>query len=159
MPSSLVSNAQHLDVTLVKLAREIALDIFPLDEILNRYEIMSDRWETLKDDPVFTRLLSQEVLAWNSATNTEERVKLKAAAMIEDFLPEAHAKLHSTSDLLSAKVELFKTIARLAGMGLSNAAIDGAGGEKFSITINLGADAKLNFEKVTPKVIDATPVE
>jgi hypothetical protein len=45
-------------------------------------------------------------------------------------------------------------------MGLTNAAVDGAGGERFSVTINLGSDNKLTFEKtVAPKVIDGEVVD
>ena len=146
------------DVFLVKLAREIAIDHFPLATILERHQISSSEWEALKRNPRFSELLESESRAWQSATNTEERTKLKAAAMIEEWLPEAHTRMHSTTDTLNAKVELAKLIARIAGMGTPDSGAGAGVGERFSVTINLGADKELKFEKDAP-VIDAKTLE
>lgn len=149
----LVSN--DLEATLVALAREIAMDIRPFEEILKTHQITPETWIKLQSTPRFVALVESETAAWNGALNTQERLKLKSASMLEEWLPELNARLHDQKELLSAKLEGGKLIARLAGAGLNGFGVDGGGGERFSVTINLGGDAKLTFNKeVTPKVID-----
>lgn len=145
------------DLTLVKLAREVAMNIQSIETILEANQIDIETWEDIKVLPKFNQLLESETSAWNSAINTHERVKLKSAAVIEDWLPEAYARMHDQSENLNAKTELGKLVARLAGMGLTNTNITDGSGERFSVTINLGNDAQLKFEKEMPmKTIDGS---
>ena len=138
----------------MRIAREIAIDLYPIETILKNNQIDPDQFEKIKADPRFLRLLDSEVSAWNAANNTLERTKLKAGALIEEFLPEANQRIHDPDETLTAKNELIKTLTRIAGMGLDRANIEGMGGEKFSVTINLGAQ-KLEFKhEVTQKTIE-----
>jgi hypothetical protein len=147
------------DVSIVRLAREIATNLYDIETILKTSGINQDQFEVIKKDPRFQRLLESEIAAWNSAENTLERTKLKAGMLIEEWLPEANALIHDKKELLSGKTEIVKTLARIAGMG-ERTAVEGGGGERLTVTINLGADHKLSFEKeVTPKVIDVTPTK
>jgi hypothetical protein len=146
----------YSDVTLLRLAREIAWAIHPLEAILKVHDLSMETWETIKNLPRFQRYLESEMVAWHTAGNAHERVKVKTAVMLEEWLPELHARMHDQRELLSAKIEAGKLVARLAGMGLEKAGINGGEGERFSVTINLGADNQLKFEKqATPKVIEA----
>ena len=148
------------ELLFVKLAREIAIDHFDIETILNHYQISSEQWEIIKANTRFQALLESQIADWQSATNTQERSKLKAAALLEEWFPTANSELHDRTVSLSGRVELAKLLARIAGMGERSGG-EVLAGEKFSITINLGADAKLKFdkEKVTSKVIDADYVE
>lgn len=150
MSGALSLPAELGDLTLVRLAREIAVDLRDIETILEHYQIDSETFERIKATPRFQELLRSEIEAWNSALNTQERIKLKAAAMTEEALPEFYARLHDQKESLPAKVELLKFIGRLAGFGIAGASVEGGGGERFSITINLGSDAKLKFEKELP---------
>jgi hypothetical protein len=134
---------------LVKLAREIAMDMRPLDEILEIHEITTKNWEKLKENTQFQALLQSEIEAWQAAANTPERVKLKSLAFVEEALPEFYARAHDPKEPLNAKVEVLKTIAKFAGVG-GNQFDDSVGGKKFSVTINLGADQSLRIEKTLP---------
>lgn len=148
------------DTDLLRLAREIAAQLFDTEEILERNQIDPARFEEIKLDPNFQRYLASEVQAWNAAGNVHERTKLKAGMLLEEFLPEANARIHDPKETLTAKTELVKTLTRIAGMGLDRANIEGGGGEKFTVTINLGADHKLEFSNtVTPKVIEGEAKE
>lgn len=148
------------DTKILRLAREIAVDHDDLETILERHQIEPKDWEDIRRDPRFLQILESEVAAWNSALNTHERTKLKAAALIEEWLPEANARLHDSKENLPAKVELGKLLARIAGMGLNGVGVEGGGAEKFSVTINLGGDAQLKFTKDLPlQAIEAQPVE
>lgn len=137
-----------IDFTLlVKLARELAIDHFDPETILKNHQISADTWENIKNNKRFHDLLESEIAAWNSATNTHERTRLKAAALVEEYLPEGNARIHDPKENLPAKVELLKVMTRIAGMGIDKADVHNGSAEKVSITINLGADHKLKFEK------------
>lgn len=154
--TTLPENIPNLsDVILVKLAREIALDILPLETILKTLQITANQWEIIQTIPRFQDLLRSEIEAWGSAINTSERVRLKSLSFVEEALPEFYARAHDPREPLAAKTEILKTIARFAGVG--NTAIDGGMiGEKFTVTINLGSDQTFKIEKdITPTTIEA----
>lgn len=141
------------DATLLKLAREIAMDIRPIEAILETHAVPQSRWDEIQELPTFRSYLRQCLEEWNSATNTQERVRLKALSMVEESLPEFYARMHDQNENLPAKTELLKTIAKFAGVG---GTVDTQGtGERLTVTINLGADQQLKIERdVTPQVIE-----
>ena len=141
------------DIMLVQLAREIAIDHLNNEEILRLYSITQEEWEVIKNNKRFQLLLEQEILAWQSASNTAERTKLKAGAIIENWLPESNMRLHDTNETLPAKVELAKMISRIAGFDKSDAP-NSSTGSGFSVTINLGKGDKVSFDAIPQKVID-----
>jgi len=146
------------EVTLVKLARELALGILPVKTILELHQIDPNSWETIQKHPRFLQVLEAETAAWSSALNTHERVKLKSAAMIEEWLPEAYTRMHDRTETLTSRTELGKLIRDLAGFTKQGVGVE-ATGEKFSVTINLGADNQLKFEKTAgPVTIDGEMV-
>lgn len=150
-----VNAKEFNDLTFVKLARELAMGIAPLETILSSNHVTLDVWETIQTHPRFLQYLETEMSNWESALNVNERVKLKSAAMMEEWLPEAYARMTDPAENLNAKTELAKLVTKLAGMGLTNANVDGGGGEKISININLGND-KITFEKdITRQIIEA----
>lgn len=143
------------ELTLLKLSREIARDIHDIETILERFGIDAELWGHISKQPRFIGLLQSELEAWNGATNTPERVKIKSLSFVEELLPEMYARAHDPREPLSSKVELLKTIGKFGGVGVSS--FEGAIGEKLSVTINLGADTQLKFEKdVTPQVIEGS---
>jgi len=139
---------------LIKLAREIAMDIQPLDNILRDNGLDQDQWDAIQNNTRFRMLLETETSAWGSALNTQERLRLKSAAALEEWLPELFTRMNDRGESLNAKVEAGKLISRWAGVGMGGSqSIEG--GEKFSVTINLGADNQIKIEKEVPyKVID-----
>lgn len=135
------------ETKLIRLARDIAVDMQPVDVLLDAYGISPDQFAQIATNQRFIDLLTAERTAWLSALNTHERVKLKAGALVEEWLPELYARMNDPKEPLNAKVEAGKLAARLAGMGLTTANVEGGGGERFSININLGADNQLRIEK------------
>lgn len=147
------------DTKILRVVREIAINLHDIETILKHNQITPERWLTIQSNPHFLRLLETETAAWNSAGNTHERTRLKAAALMEEWLCEANTRMHDPEETLSAKVELGKLLTKIAEMGTTTPG-QAAIGERFSVTINLGADHKLQFEKdVTPRVIDVTPTK
>jgi hypothetical protein len=145
---------------MLRLAREIAKGIHPLETILKAYGADAARWEEVRNHPNFVRLLESEIEAWSSAANTHERVKLKAAVMVEEWLEELNSRLHDPREKLSDKIEGGKLAAKLAGMGINQADI-AAMGEKFSVVINMGSGQDFRFEREvnpSPPAIEAEAV-
>ncbi len=138
------------DVTLIKIAREIAMDIRPVQAILDTHEITPAQWAEISQMPQFTRYLRNFSEEWASANNTPERIRLKSLAMVEEALPEFYGRLHDPKEQLAAKTEVLKTVSRFAGVGVTNTS--GAPAERFSVTINLGADRQVRIERdITPR--------
>lgn len=129
------------------------MDLQELPAILKTVGATLQDWDTIKGHPRFHQILSAEVQAWNSAVSTQERVKLKSAAIIEQWLPEAYMKIHDASEALPAKTELAKLITRLAGLGVEGARIEGST-ERFSLTINIGDNKPHGIIVDRPMTID-----
>ena len=153
-----IPGAVYDEIKLVKLAREIAMGIKPLEAILKDADIDQIEWAIIQKNPAFVSRLSAECLAWEGALNTPERVKVKSQSMIEEFLPELYASMNNKSEKLSDKIAAANLAKDLAGLGAKVDLKNGNPGDRVNITINLGADTKLTYERELPaKVIDVTP--
>lgn len=142
------------DLLFVQLAREIAMDIHPLETILKNHAVSDDDWQVIRANPQFNEYLRIYIQEWNSATSTEQRVKIKAMSFVEEALPEMFARVHSPDEALPGKVKAFEVVTKIAGLGAQQQG-GPATGEKFSITINMGADEKLVINATQPKAITA----
>jgi hypothetical protein len=156
MNSALAKDNRNLEKKLQMLAQELAYDIFPLERILESLEISQDDYKTIAESETFKRMLAEKLEVWASATNTKERTKLKVASMVEMSLEDMYGFMLSEKTGDTARVELFKTLLRSAGL-LGEQAQAGAG-EKISISINMGASAPVTVEAVRPS-IDYSEVE
>jgi hypothetical protein len=141
--------------TLLKLAREIAMETAELPDILARMGISNQQWSAIRALPRFQYLLGDLMSAWSSAQNTPERVKLKSAGMLEEALPEMYQRIHDGREPLAAKTELLKLIARLAGIG--NERVEGQIAEKFVLSINIGDGTKRELSVANVKTIEHQP--
>lgn len=135
-----------------RLAREVAKDIVPIDEILKHFAVTKQAWAFIFPSPIFQRMLTAEIEQWNSADGTMDRVKLKALVMIEEVLPEMFAKMLDPRENLTAKTEVFKNIAKIAEVGQTSTPV-GAGGERFSVTINLGNAKPIVIDQQLPQQV------
>ena len=151
--TQLLLDPANSDIAMVKLAREIAMDIQPLAVILKQYSITDETWEELQRNTRFQMLLGSEVEAWQTALNTHERVKMKSAAMLEEWLPELNVRLNDHNEALPAVIEAGKMLARIAGLGMPGDVTAGGVGERFVINISMGDREPVSFSKdVTPQV-------
>lgn len=152
-----IPDAPVEDGMYVQLAREIAMDIDTIESILLRARVTETQWNEIKENAYFQQLLKSAVQEWQGASNTAERVKLKALACIEVAMPEFFARMHDKSEALPAKVKSLEVFANLAGMSKGNVQAAGPG-ERFSVTINLGQDQQLKVSApATPQIIDVAP--
>lgn len=151
-----ITAATKREIDIVKLAREIAMDLRPLKDILEHHKVGVQEFETLKRHPYFARVLAAEVEAWQSAVNTGERVKLKSAAMMEELLPDLYRRIVAPKEDLMKVVKGAELVAKLANLG--NEAKETGPGDKVVIHIDMGQAGKVQVAKqVTPQVIDHEP--
>jgi hypothetical protein len=144
-----------LEVTLRSLAREIAMDLQDVETILGNHQIRPKDAKKYLNHPRFQAMLAEACTHWNSGLNVQERIKLKMQTLVEEAIPEMFKRLHDPRFSDSAKVELLKTLMKGGNVGVDPKEA-GALGEKVQITINMGADSKLEFQK-EPVMIDVTP--
>jgi hypothetical protein len=151
VPAIVVGETTYTPSNLAALAREVAMDIKPLPDILKVYKLSEDDYLKISKIPFYCKALEAAAIEWNSALSTHDRIRIEAAAIMEDAMPGLSARMKSRDEALPAAIEAGKLFAKLAGLGEVNKAVAGSG-EKFQITIDLGSDRRLEFTK------DVTPV-
>lgn len=139
------------------LAREVAMDIFPLEDILKVHQLSLDDWNELCANPRFKTMLDQMMREWASAASTAERVRIKAATGVESHIETLIADIGDRSIPLAQRTEAMKFLAR-AGELDGGRGIEGAGGAPFSINISIGQQPPITAVVEQRPVIDVTPV-
>lgn len=130
--------AENLDTIMLKVARDVAMDIYELDKILLGVGVTMQEFMKWNTNPRFLQYLATEREAWSSAANTAERTKLKAGIVLEDFMEQAHTELHTKTTPLAQRVELAKVLTKIAGIGASPVIGGGSGGPgSFRLSINI----------------------
>jgi hypothetical protein len=153
-----VPRSVYDDAKLVRLAREIAMGIRDLPDILTAHSLSQTEYDILIEAPHFRNLLASEVSAWDGALNTQERIKVKSGSLIEEYLPELYSRLQDRNEPLMAKIKAMELIGKFAGFGDRDIPAAGNPGDRVQVIINLGADVKLQYDKELPRqVIDVTP--
>lgn len=118
------------------LATELAIQIRPVPEILERYSLDAAELAALMKNPAFQALFAEAKARWTSDLSAPDRVRLKAAIISEDVLPVVHKMILQHETPAGARVDAFKTINRLAQLDTPE---KGGGGDgRFVININLG---------------------
>lgn len=150
--------AARVEINLRKLARELAMRILPLEDILNLHQVSMSDLERLEGWPSFMKMLAEETEVWQSALNTKQRVEIKTWSMLEEALPAINEYIHSPNFNDNAKVALIGVMQKQVGIGVKENSTAGASGEKISITINTGSQ-ELKLEREINPVIDAQVIE
>lgn len=115
------------------LAREIAMDIFPVDQVIALHQLEADEWQRIQQHPRFISMLNSMQAEWNSAANTRERVKIKSATGLESMLEVYIRDINDANIPLAQRVEAGKFLARLGELDAQRApGLEGGG-----VTINI----------------------
>lgn len=138
MNAHLPTPPTDLDGKMRRIARELAMDLYSLDQILAHCDTTVQEFEQLKKHPQFTNYYTQFKDEWSTATNAKERAKIKASIIMEEFMEEAYTSLHDKKQPLNHRTELGKLVAKIAEMGEPRLNAGANGGPAFSLTINIG---------------------
>ena len=137
-------------VDFAALAREIACDIFPLADILKLHQLDDDTWNRISQHPRFVAMVKQMTAEWNAASNTRERVSMKAATGLESMLEVYIRDINDPSIPLNQRVEAGKFLAKLGE--LDTQAGDTSG--RFTIVMNIGEQVR----RADMKIIEASAI-
>ena len=124
---------------LTALAREIAMNIYDIATIFEHFGIDETEYYEITKIPHFQRVKEQYTIEWNSALSTEARLKIKNLAMAEAVLPTLGLRALDRKEPFQGPIDFYKTCLKTGGFGEQKTQ-GGAGSERFSIVINLGAD-------------------
>ncbi len=121
-------------VDLAALAREISMDIFPTEQVLQIHQLDDAEWQRIAVNPKFQDMLASMTREWQSAANTRDRVKAKAATGLEAMLEVYIREIGDDTIPLTQRVEAGKFLARLGELDGSDKIGSGGGG---GVTINI----------------------
>jgi hypothetical protein len=136
---------------LTRLARERAMNIKNLDELLNIFELTKEQYEQIEQDPTFKRVLEQYNIEWNSALTSPERVRLRSLATYEDGMQFIADRMTNPNEPLASCIEAAKMFAKTGGIGEKKDEIPTA--ERFVIQINMGENKMLSVDLPSSKEI------
>lgn len=137
-----------------RLAWEIAAQISDVPTILKRYDMSVHDLKGKLKDPMFRAAIREAKTIWKSDLNIQQRIRLKAAFLVEDSLMDIFAIIKNEQMTASTKLEAFEKLMKTADMGPTSKKNDAGGGTgHFKINIILGDSPE---QKVT---IDAIPQE
>ncbi len=125
------------------LARDLAMDLYTVDVILNKHRLNNAQFEFLRENnEYFKSTLVQQANEWQGVKSTQDRLRAQAAAALEEQLPTLASRMGKQSEKLADTVEAAKLFAKIAGVDAVPAGAHTTG-ERFTINIDLGADARI----------------
>lgn len=149
----------NIELLASRLAREVARDLVPVEQVCERYKISDATYERILRNPMFQQRLQEEIDIWNASTPRAitERISAKSATMIEESLVEIYELIHDKNQPMVAKVKALEWASRLAGVGVQESK-DLLPGERVRFNIFIG-DKKVSIEKeAEQKTIEGTAV-
>jgi len=153
---SLIRMPEMKPAELAKLAREFAMDIKERHVILAEYKLTDAQYDFLEQhNDFYKQALRAAAIEWHSPLSTAERIKVEAAAILEDSLVGLGARMQSKTEGLPGVIEAAKLFAKVAGVGERELGA-GTPGERFTINIDLGGDQKITVaSSPAPSVVVA----
>lgn len=136
------SQSEVFAIEFAQLAREIAMDIFPVHDIVRLHQLTEEEWARIQRSPKFNQMVADMAAEWNSAGNTRERVRIKAATGLEAMLEIYIREIGDPSIPLNQRVEAGKFLARVGELDNAQQILGGGGGAGFHITLNIGNEVK-----------------
>jgi hypothetical protein len=129
------------------LVREVVMDCNELATILQTFNIDLPTFQALETTDEYKALFERLFAEWHRADSTEGRLKIQSAFLLEQALPKLGAKVTADGENLRDQVEAAKFLKQLAGIGDTTAAKIG---ERFAITINMGAQQVVIEKNIAP---------
>lgn len=106
-------------------------------DVLAQYGLTEKDLAAKMLNPGFAAHYRETARLWNSDMNTQERVRAKAAFILEDSLPELARIAKGSQTPVNAKLAAIEQLTKISTVANVPKQAEG-GGEKHSITINIG---------------------
>lgn len=130
---------------LAELAREIAGSVHGYPPVIERRKITLDQYKTIAQNQFFVDMLRQSVQEYQRIDSAQKRAKQKAAVAFEHAIPTMGARINDPREPLEKVAQMAKVLADVGGIGSRDQTAGPQ--ERITISIDLGADTKLTFEK------------
>lgn len=143
-----------------QLARELAVDHTHESQlrVLERHNITMAQFATLASNELFRRVFDQLWEEWNSIQSTEQRIRHRSRLAVEAALPELGARMLNNKEPLASVAQMAKVLTDIGALAKPDTS-QTATAEKITISIDLGADNRLTFNKEKAVVTaEATPL-
>lgn len=134
-----------------RLIADLVANVRFQKDVLQQYGLTQEDLARKMLNPGFAAHFRATHAAWNSDMNAQERIRLKAAFLLEDTLPELHKIVKGAQTPVNAKLAAVEQLTKISTVANMPKQAEG-GGEKHSITINIGAGrAPITIEQQTDK--------
>lgn len=132
-----------------RLAFELAVELSEPADILDRYELTKEQLKQKLGNPHFRQMVREYKAVWNSDLSVKERIRIKSMMMVEDSLLELYSIFQNKEFAVSARMDAFKNMAKVATVDTPDREGQAAG-ERINISINIpGAEKPITYEGTT----------
>lgn len=118
-----------------RLAWEIAAEIAPIPDIIHRYGMTPADFKKKLQNPMFRGAVREAKSLWKSDLNVQQRIRLKAAYLVEDSLLDVFKIMKDEKMGSAARLEAFEKLLKSAD--LTPKAKDGSGGLGTGFRVNI----------------------
>lgn len=130
---------------IAELAREIATSLGGWQPVIKEWGLTVDQYRVIAAHPFFVDMLRETLKIYDAPGNAAKRIEQKGHAIIEHALPTLGSRIADPREPLEKVAQMVKVIGDITG--LSKREQQYAPQERISISIDLGADTKLTFDK------------
>jgi hypothetical protein len=158
LPVPELGGNQAISHTDGRLAWEIAAEVSDVPTILVRYGISAAQFREKLKDQMFRTALREAKSLWKSDMNVQQRLRLKAAFLVEDSLLDVFKIIKNENSGAAAKLEAFEKLMKTADLNPKSSQTPIPVGAGFKVNIIMGPSPT---QKVTidAHAIEASPVE
>ena len=121
-----------------RLILELAAGIRKPQDILDQYGLTAQEFATKAGNPAWAAAFRETKKVWNSDMNTQTRIRMKAAFLLEDSLLPLFRIIKADNMPVAARLEAIEQLTKISTV--TNVPKEAGGGEKHSIVINIGGD-------------------
>jgi hypothetical protein len=117
MPAVLANTALAINGTDAQLIWELVAEISSPAEVLARYGLTPADLKAKNKDKMFRAAYQEARNLWKSDLNAEDRIKVKARAMVEDGLVDIFQILKNIDGVPQLRLEAFEKLMKVGDLG------------------------------------------
>lgn len=133
-------------------ATRCAMETYEFVDICKHCGFTEERGRAVQATEAYRRYFEAARREWTSEKNTVAAAEYESAVAYRASIPHLYSMLHDPELPGTARIEAAKLLRAAGKVGERSAVGDGGGGEMVKITINLGSDQKITFEKPAPVI-------
>lgn len=122
-----------------RLIWDLVANIRPHSDVLATYGISKTELAQKAQNGLFASAYREAERLWKSDMNIQQRIRLKAAFLLEDSLLSLFNIIRADAMPVNAKLEAIEKLVKISTV--ANVPKEAAAGEKHNITINIGGNA------------------